>query len=49
MISEGRLQHMTGVARKARELATKLHPHGQNFAGDMFLLWFPVAAHFRDL
>lgn len=39
MITENRWKHILGVARKAKELALKLHSNDEKYAEDMFLLW----------
>ncbi len=38
MITENRLKHMLGVARKAKEYAASLRPNDNQFMEDMFLL-----------
>ena len=38
MITENRWKHILGVARKAKELALKLHSNDEKYAEDMFLL-----------
>ncbi len=40
MITEDRLRHILGVARKAQELALKVKPNDETYAQDMFLLGF---------
>lgn len=38
MITENRWKHILGVARKAKEFASKLRPNDEKYAEDMFLL-----------
>ena len=40
MITDSRLHHILGVARKAQKLAEKFKPDNPQFAEDMFLLGF---------